>query len=710
MPATSPTDSSVPGTRAVWYVGVDCGGTFTDLVMADARRQTYVFKVPSVPSDPARGVLDALGLAAEALGTGVESILGHCALFAHGSTVATNTVLEGKGARVGLITTEGFRDSLQIRRGYREDAFDHRTPFPPVLVPRHLRIGVRGRLDRDGACVEPLAEPDVRDAAATFTREGVDSVAVCLFNSFIDDAHERRALAVLRERWAGAWAFASVDVAPILGEYERTSTVVMNAYVAPGTIDYLQRLAARLRDLGLRRSLLLIRNNGGTVSVEQSASRPATLLLSGPAAGAGALDFYRRAIGSGDLISMEIGGTSCDVLLMSGGKVTVSDRFKVGGYDLAIPSVDVFTIGAGGGTIAGVDRAGLLFVGPQGAGAVPGPACYGQSGTEPTVTDAQLVLGRLRSGGYAGGSVSLDAALAREAIQRRIAGPLGIGVDQAAAGVIRLLEQNLLHAVQEISSERGHDPRRFVLVAAGGAGPMHGAGVGRLLGCREVYVPRLSGVYCALGMLHTDVRHDFVRVFLAPLDRVDPDVIERAYAALESQGVQALAADGFPAESVRFVREMDLRYLGQQYDLRVTLDPANANTNAGATGAVRTAFEREHERRYGHTQPRGVVEISNLRVVATGTLPPLSLPAPPPASRPATRSGERSVWLGREEGWRQTAVFAGESLAPGHRIEGPALVEEHTTTVLVGTRDALIVDETGNFRIRIGPTSPHVPA
>ena len=702
---TPPTDVSSPESGAAWYVGIDCGGTFTDLVMANAQREVHVFKALSVPADPARGALNALGLAAEALDTSVEAILEDCALLVHGSTVATNTVLEGKGARVGLVTTQGFRDSLHIRRGYRENAFDHRTPFPPVLVPRYLRLGVRGRLDRDGACVEPLSESDVRDAAMAFTREGVESVAVCLFNSFIDDAHERRALAVLREAWPGTWAFASADVAPILGEYERASTAVMNAYIAPVTIGYLERLATRLHSLGLRRSPLLIQNNGGAVSVEQSASRPATLLLSGPAAGAGALDFYRQAVGSDDLISMEIGGTSCDVLLMSEGTVTVSDRFKVGGYDLAIPSVDVFTIGAGGGTIAGVDRAGLLFAGPQGAGAAPGPACYGQGGTEPTVTDAQLVLGRLRAGGYAGGSVSLDETLAREAIRRRIATPLGIGVEEAAAGVIRLVEQSLLHAVQEISSERGHDPRRFVLVAAGGAGPMHGSGVGRLLGCREVYVPRLSGVYCALGMLHANVRHDFARVHLAQLDRSDPDAIERIYTDLESRGAAALEAGGFTAESVRFVREMDLRYLGQQYDLRVILGPVGA----GGAGAVRTAFEQEHERRFGHTQPEGVVEISKLRVAAIGTLPPLSLPAPAPSCRPPDRTGARMVWLGPEEGWERTAVHDGESLAPGHRIEGPALIEERTTTVLVGMGDVLEVDTAGNFRIHLAPGSEPEP-
>jgi N-methylhydantoinase A len=680
------------------YIGVDCGGTFTDLVLASDRHDIHVFKVPSVPSDPAQGVLNALDRAATSRGVAVGDLLAECALFVHGSTVATNTVLEGKGARVGLLTSQGFRDSLQIRRGFRQNPFDHRTPFPPVLVPRFLRLPIRGRIDRDGQEIEPCETSDVAAAVRAFAEEDVESVAVCLFNSFLNPSHEYQAIEALRREWDGQWSFASVDIAPVLGEYERSSTVVMNAYVAPRTVAYLQRLDQRLRELGMPHPMMLIQNNGGAVSVEQLATRPVTLLLSGPAAGVGALEFYRRAAETDDLISMEIGGTSCDVILMSGGGVAVSDSIRVGGYDLAVPSVDIFTIGAGGGTIAGVDSAGLLFAGPAGAGADPGPAAYGQGGTEPTVTDAQIVLGRLRPGPYAGGAVSLDGDLARSAIERRIADPLGISIEEAAAGVIRLVEQNLLQAVQEISSERGHDPRRFTLVAAGGAGPMHGATVGRLLGCHRVYVPRLSGVFCALGMLHTNVRHDFVRVHLDRLDTVDDAAVGRVFGELAAEANTALAAGGFVPNHRRLTREIDLRYVGQQFDLRVTVDDANAFDAA----AIRAAFEREHDRLFGHVQPDGAVYISKLRLIAVGLLPPLELPTAAPGNGTPPVRETRNAWLDESTGWRDVSVFDGADLAPGHRVLGPALIEAATTTVLVGLGDVLDVDGAGNFRITIG--------
>jgi N-methylhydantoinase A len=682
-----------------WYIGVDCGGTFTDMVLASSDQQVHVFKVPSVPSDPAKGVLRVLERAAQTLDTTVDGLLADCTLFMHGSTVATNTLLEGKGARIGLLTSAGFRDSLQIRRGYRENPFDHRTPFPPVLVPRHLRLPVRGRIDRDGREIEPLVPEDVVAAARTFSEEGVEVVAVCLFNSFLNADHERQALSVLSQAWPESEAFASVDIAPILGEYERSSTVVMNAYVAPRTVGYIRRLDERLRELGMPHSMLLIQNNGGAVSVEQLALKPATLLLSGPAAGVGALEFHRRAAGTDDLISMEIGGTSCDVILMSGGRVDVSDSIRVGGYDLSVPSVDIFTIGAGGGTIAGVDAAGLLFAGPAGAGADPGPAAYGLGGTEPTVTDAQLVLGRLRPGPYADGSVSLDADLARGAIERRIAKPLGIGVNEAAAGVIRLVEQNLLQAVQEISSERGYDPRRFTLVAAGGAGPMHGASVARMLGCQKVYVPRLSGVFCALGMLHTNVRHDFVRVHMEPLGQSDPGIVEEMFRLLEAQGSQALSAGGFDKQNQRLMREMDLRYVGQQYDLRVPL----AESSGMDTATIRAAFEREHDRLFGHTQPDGVVCINKLRLVAIGVLPPLELPAAEPARDGVAPVDRRQVWLTESVGWQEVDVYRGTDLGVSHVIRGPALIEEQTTTILVGPFDNLKVDPANNYCIELLP-------
>ena len=685
-----------------WRIGVDVGGTFTDLVLAGADGSIHVAKVPSVPADPAKGVLNALALAAERQSMEVPALLVGCTLFVHGTTVATNTVLEGKGASVGLLTTEGFRDSLEIRRGYRENPWDHRTPYPPVMVPRYLRFGVGGRLDRHGEESTPLVEDDVRQALAAFAEEGVESVAICLFNSFLSDEHERRCAALVDEAWDGEWVSVSSRIAPIMGEYERVSTTAMNAYVAPRTVGYLRALDEELHSLGLGHSMLLIQNNGGAVSVDQLADKPATVLLSGPAAGVGAMQFYSRAVGSDNLISMEIGGTSCDVILMRGGDVSVTDQMRVGGYDLAIPSVDVHTIGAGGGTIAGVDRAGLMFAGPQGAGARPGPAAYGFGGTEPTVTDAQLVLGRMRPGPYAGGSVSLDLEAARAAIETRIAGPLGIDVESAAVGIIRLVEQNLLQAVQQISIERGHDPRQFVLVAAGGAGPMHGAAIGRALGCPKAYLPRLSGVFCALGMLHSNVRHDLVRVHLDHLGDATPAAIDSGFAALAEEGTATLAAEGFQGDEARLVLEMDLRYGGQQYDVRVRLGDAGARFDAAA---VRTAFEAEHDRLYGHSQPGGVVEITKLRVVAIGLLPPLQAPGGTAASGAPKSVQRRPVFLNSDNGWADVDVYAGDSLRPGHRIDGPLLVEEETTTLFVGPDDILEVDAAGDFVIHLPSTS-----
>ncbi|MSP67855.1 MAG: hydantoinase/oxoprolinase family protein [Alphaproteobacteria bacterium] len=684
--------------NAGWRIGIDVGGTFTDFVLTNAEGAIRVLKVPSVPTDPARGVMNGLGLAAEMLGLSLGELLARCAILVHGSTIATNTLLEKKGATVGMLTTRGFRDSLEIRRGIRENPWDHRTPYPEVLVPRYLRLPVSGRFDRQGREVEPLNEADIHTALATFREEGVDSIAICLINSFLDPAHERRAAEVVRENWNGRWLSVSAEITPIMGEYERGSTAAMNAYVAPRTVGYLLALDAELGKQGLPQRMLLIQNNGGAIPVAQVATKPVTLLLSGPAAGVGTLEYFSRAIGSDNLISMEIGGTSCDVILMSEGRVAVSDQLTVAGYHLAVPSVEVHTIGAGGGTIAGVDEGGLLFVGPRGAGASPGPAAYGLGGADPTSTDAQLVLGRMKPGPYAGGSVTLDGAKARAAVAEKVARPLGIDVEAAAAGMIRLLEQNLLHAVQRISIERGHDPRRFTLVACGGAGPMHGATVGRMLGCRRVYVPRLSGVFCALGMLHSNVRHDFMRVYLDRLAEAEPKAIERVFAELETQANAALTTDGFAAADRRLTRQIDLRYIAQQFDVRVTLDSANQDP-----AAIRAAFEHEHDRLFGHHQPGGIVEITKLRVVGIGILPPLPHAEAAPAVADSRAVERRRCYLDAARGFAEVPVHAGASLAPGHRLQGPLLIEELTTTVFVNAGDSLEVDASGNFLIHLAP-------
>ena len=680
-----------------YRIGVDIGGTFTDLVLAGTDGAIAVFKVPSNAADPAAGVLDAVAAAARAQGLTVGALLGRCSLFVHGSTIATNTLLERKGAKLGALVTAGFRDSLAIRRGLRANPWDHRTPYPPVLVPRYLRRPVAGRIDKHGGEESALATADIEAAAVDFKAAGIEAVAICLFNSFLNDAHEERCAEILAHMHPTWWLSLSSHVAPIMGEYERSSTAVLNAYVGPRAVAYLAALDVRLRELGLPGRLLLIQNNGGAVSVDEIASRPVALLLSGPAAGVGALRYYSQAIGADDLISMEIGGTSCDVILMSAGAVAQTDHLSIDGYDAVTPSIDVHTIGAGGGTIAGVDQAGLMFVGPEGAGARPGPACYGLGGTRPTVTDAQVVLGRLNPATYAGGVIAIDAALARGAVEAGVARPLDLEVDAAAAGILRLMEQKLLHALQHISIERGHDPRRFTLVAGGGAGALHAATVARALGCRRVYVPRVAGAFCALGMLNSDVRHDVLRVQFGRLDRPDGAALARVFGELEAEAREILRREGFAARDVSLTRAVDLRYRGQQWDITVAI----ASTSFDPT-AIRRDFEAEHDRLFGHIQPDGANEITKLRVAGIGALPPLRLVEPKASEGVPSAAGRRRVWIDPRRGWQEIPIYRGRDLAPGHAFAGPAIVDEQTTTILIGAGDTLTVDGAGNFVIEIG--------
>ena len=692
--------------RAPWRLGVDVGGTFTDLVLADADGHTWVAKVPSVPSDPSRGVLAAVSRVAADLELPVEQLLAGCALFVHGSTVATNTMLEHKGATVGLLTTHGHRDALEIRRGLREDQWNHREPYAPVLVPRYLRHGVAGRIDASGNELEPLSAEDVEAAVQHFEAEGVEAVAIALFNSFVNEGHEVEAETALRQHWDGAWVTRSAEISPMMGEYERTSTAVVNATLAPRVVSYLRELDAELARLGLPRPILLVQSNGGAASVETVGLRPVNLLLSGPAAAIGALHRYRRPLDgaktapedAGNLISMEIGGTSCDVLLMSAGQVATRDDLQIAGYHVSTPAVDIHTIGAGGGTIAGVDSAGLLFVGPNGAGADPGPACYGLGGTEPTVTDAQLVLGRLRPGPYAGGSIDLDLAAAREAIRSRIAEPLGMSVEDAAAGIVTLLEQNLLGAVEYISIERGHAPRRFALVAAGGAGPMHGEAVARGLGCRQVFVPRDAGALCAVGMLQADIRQDFQRFLRGSLDEIASRQVYETLTELEGQAREALAAEGFGGEQVTLRRELDLHHPGQMWSIRVEVSGSEGDFDPAVT---RAAFESEYQRLYGHVQDGGTIMIASARVVASASTGTMADPTSRAVSQSPTPFELRRVWHG-EQGWLDTPVFRGADLRGGHRLAGPLLVEEVTTTLLVGPFSELTVDRSGDFVLDTG--------
>lgn len=682
---------------APFRVGVDVGGTFTDLVVIDARGSVKAFKSPSVPANPTEGVLAAVELVARSLGTDVRAFLSDTELFVHGSTIATNTLLEKKGAKVGLLVTEGFRDSLEIRRSIRENVWDHRSPYPKVLVPRYLRLPVKERMESDGSVRVAFDPASVAKAARVFGEEGVESVAICLLHSYTNPVHEHAAKVELQRHLPNAWISISSTIAPTIGEFERTSTTVVNAYVAPRVVPYLRQLAEKLAALGLPRKLLMIQSNGGAISIDEIDHAPANLILSGPAAGVGSLKFFGRDTGSDHLISIEVGGTSCDVTLMQHQTVSMTDQIVVDGYHINIPAVDIQTVGAGGGTIASVDGAGLLKAGPEGAGSMPGPASYGRGGERPTVTDAQLVLGRLKPGPYAGGAIALELEKAVKAIETHVAKPLGLSVHDAAAGIIQLVEQNILHAVEQASLERGYNPRLFTLVAAGGAGPLHGPATARLLGSPSLYIPRLAGVFCAFGMCNSDLRHDHLRSWLQDLDEKaasNSEVLEAAFKQMQAAASGVLAREGFKGESAVLQRAYDLRYFGQQWTIAVECSSTDAVE-------IRAAFEMVYQRLFGYVQQAGSIEIVNLRLAAIGKLDNLVVAEISPVAAQPKPHSRRRVWIDRETGFAETPVYDGTALAPRQELTGPAIIEEATTTIFIGPGDQLRITEAGNYHVTI---------
>ncbi|MEO6651049.1 MAG: hydantoinase/oxoprolinase family protein [Ilumatobacteraceae bacterium] len=675
-------------------IAVDVGGTFTDIALARTDGRRHTGKVPSVPADPSAGVFSAVNAVADELGIDARDLLGRCDRFVHGSTVATNAVLTGNLARVGLITTAGFRDSLEIRRGIRDDQWDHRAPWPDVVVPRHRRLGVPGRIGADGVEIESLDDDAVERAIDVLRSEQVDAIAICLLHSYANQRHEQRVATLTRKTWPGALTTLSSDLTPHLGEYARTSTAVVNAGLVPMVGGYLARLADGLTTRGLAGPLLMLQSNGGTVPLDALAARPVDLVLSGPAAVGGAT--RRLAAISDAIVTMEIGGTSCDVAVSAQGAVPVVDGLVVGGYHLDVPAVDVHTVGAGGGTIASVDSAGILCVGPAGAGADPGPACYGRGGERPTATDVHLLLGRLRPGPYAGGSVSLDADLAERAVRDHLAVPLGVDVEDAAIGVLTILEQHLRHAVETITVQRGRDPAQMTLVAAGGAGGLHGSSVARRIGCRRLIVPAEAGVFCALGMLDCDLRRDVSRSVVGRLDDLGPERVRDLVRTEHGRALELVANEwpaGIDATPSCWV---DLRYPGQLWSVRVSVDDVTVRDFA----TLRADFEQEYGRLYGHVQPQGALELTGVGVAMLGTLEP-SAPVVLPVRPPARPIEHRRCWVDDATGWNDVPVYAGEQLGAGAELDGPFIIEAATTTVLGLTGDHLVVNEAGDLDVTV---------
>ncbi len=683
-------------------VGVDTGGTFTDCVVIDGAGAVHSFKELSTPKDPSVGLYNVIRKAAGHFGRSLQEFLADLEFLAHGTTVATNTLLTRTGAKTGLILTRGFRDTLEMRRAHKENIWDLFLPVPQPLVPRHLRVGVRERIDHRGQVVEPLAEEEVAAACALLRREGVEAVAVCTLFSFLEDGHERRIREQVVKELPEAFVSISSEVLPQIREYERMSTTVANAYVGPRLTVYLSTLEAKLKQDGLKRAFYVTASNGGVMTSETAIRHASATLLSGPAAGAVGAVFFAELLGRRNLILMDMGGTSFDVTLVSGGKVTLSTEGEIAGYRVAKPMIDINTVGAGGGSIAWLDRGGMLRVGPASAGSDPGPVCYDLGGREPTVTDANLILGYLNAGYFLGGEMKVSREKAAEALRRQIAEPLGLSQTEAAAGVFRIINQNMADAAKVVSVQRGHDPREYALVSAGGACSIHACKIAEEVGSRTVIVPRAASVFCALGMLETDIRLDTVRTFNAFLPGMDLEELNRVIGQVEEQSLRGLLQEGVERGRTALLRFLDVRYVGQHHEVTVEIPHGRPIAEADLEG-IAGAFHTAHERLYTYCTPENPLEIMNLRVTAVGVVDKARLEeagggaAVEPVQAAGASKGSRPVYFAGQGGPTDTPVYDRERLLPGARLRGPAVVEERITTVVVHPGWQMEVDRFGNI-------------
>ena len=672
-------------------VGIDIGGTFTDLAFVDEETaETGVLKVPSTPGDYAAGVVTALTALADDQDVSASSV----SFLSHATTVVTNAILESKGARAALITTEGFRDVVEIRRQARARLYDIFQPPPSMLVPRHLRLEVRERIDARGQVRVPLDADSVRDVVAFLKAHEVESAAVCLLFSFLNPAHEQSIGEALRDELPGVRVFLSSEVLPEVREYERTSTTSVCAYVAPILEGYLKRLTEFL-ERDKYPPLYLMGSRGGVSTVDEGLRMPAMLVESGPAAGAIATAAFGELLSLPQLISFDMGGTTAKASLIADGRVAVTTDYEVGGggnvrrwlqgtgHPIKVPVVDLSEISAGGGSIAWVDDGGGLRVGPESAGASPGPACYGLGGGVPTVTDADVVLGYLSPQHLLGGKMAISPEKAATVIQRHIGDRLGLDTIGAAQGIVDIVNSSMADAIKMISIERGHDPRSFTLVAFGGAGPVHAGRLAQELEVAGVIIPPNPGVFSAVGLVCTDLNRDYVRTFFATLSDDTADDVRNAYDQMEREAGEMLSRSGIERDRWEMRYSMDLRYPYQAYELTVPVE--RSEIEAGAIAAVANRFHEQHLAVYGHNVTSESVQLVNLRLSAVGRLAGNYVARRTDGSGSSLAgalSGEREAFF-RETGQVSCPVYSRDALPVGATIEGPAIIEEPSSTIVV---------------------------
>ena len=684
--------------------GFDIGGTFTDFVLIDtASGEIASYKALTTPEDPSRAVVEGweeLLAGAGVAGGAVERAI-------HGTTLITNALIERKGAKAALITTKGFRDILEMAKEMRYDIYDLLLVLPEPLVPRPLRFEVDERINARGEVLTPLKPAELEVLAATLADVGIEAVAVCYLHAFTNPEHEQRTGAWLGENLPGVSVSLSSEVAPQIREYERMSTTVCNAYVQPLAERYLARIEESLRERGFGQGLYLMLSSGGVTTLETAARFPVRLVESGPAAGALAAVYYGELVGERDLVSFDMGGTTAKMCLIRDGSPTVTDTFEIArvhrfkrgsGLPVRVPTIEMIEIGAGGGSIARIDELGLLKVGPESAGADPGPACYGLGGVEPTVTDADLLLGYLNPEYFLGGRMGLDRGAAEAAVGSRIAEPMGLGVTEAAHGLYRVVNENMISATRVHIAEQGGDPRRLKLIAFGGAGPMHAHAIAQALKMEGYICPARAGVASAIGFLTAPAAFEYARTFIARLEGTTLGELDRIYAELEEQGRQTLLEAGVSAEEMMFSRQADLRHVGQGYEIVVNLPYAQLS-GVDLDGELRPRFYRAYEEIYGHAHRHLDLEITTCRLTASGPRPRVKLQRVVESGYTPEQAikGSRRAYFAELGGFIETPLYDRSRLSAGATFRGPAIVEEVDSTAVIGPGTQVTVDHYANL-------------
>ena len=691
-----------------YRVGVDIGGTFTDIVFMDEDGNVFTKKISSSVDNYAEAIVDGLGqvFAAHGLaGTDVLEVL-------HGTTVASNAILEHKGAKTGLIGTKGFRDILEIRNLRVPKLYDLEWDKPPALVDRYLRLTVEERVSTQGNVQTPLNVAEAEAAVDRLLAEGVGVIAVALINSFANPAHEQEIRDIIKAKAPDIPVCISFDVLPEIKEYERTSTTVINAYLLPIVSKYLATLAAELTDAKVGSPLLLMQSNGGLMTAEAAAELPCNIVESGPAGGVVGGHAFGAKVGLKNIITFDMGGTTAKASLIEHGTYTRSLEFQVGGgiltgsrlmtgagYLLKVPAIDLAEVGAGGGSIIWIDAGGSLQIGPQSAGANPGPVCYGIGGTEPTVTDANVVLGYLNPAHLVGGELKIDAQQSKDVLAEKIAEPLGLDVAHAAFGAHRIAISNMIRAIRAVSSERGRDPREYAMVPFGGNGPLFAAGMAAELQMKRIVIPPSPGLFSSFGLLYADVEHHYSRTVQRVVRDMDPTHLTAVWGELEAMARTQLARDGFPDDRMQFRRAANMHYKGQIFEL--TVPAPNGDFDAAKIAELEESFSQEHERTYGHRAgPEEPVELVNAQLIGLGIPDRPRVPDRIDAGAPKVGAGDpRDAYFGPEAGWLSTLVLGRADLATP--VEGPIIVEEYDATCLIppGARGRL--DENGNIVIEL---------